>query len=221
MKSTKITIFVFAISLLVIAGFWIHESIGTSTSPQTGKVNQRLGKAAKLNPEKVSKNYKIGQVVDSLNNVYVYYNGKIGHVSGRNLASDGYNLGLKYQCVEFVKRYYYEHLNHKMPNSYGHAKDFFEPLVADGQINPERNLIQYHNPGSSMPKVNDLIVFKGTTFNKYGHVAIISKVLNDQIEIIQQNPGPLAHSRRNIDLFKKGRKWKIDNHLVLGWLRKH
>ncbi|MFA0963395.1 hypothetical protein AB9P05_16445 [Roseivirga sp. BDSF3-8] len=53
-------------------------------------------------------------------------------VSGRNLTPDGYNLGLKYQCGEFMKRYYYLHLNHKMPDSYGHARDFFNPsLKAD------------------------------------------------------------------------------------------
>jgi len=51
----------------------------------------------------------------------VYYNGSVGHVSGRNLVPDGYNPGLKYQCVEFVKRYYYQHLNHKIPDSYRHT----------------------------------------------------------------------------------------------------
>src|SRR5690554_6276683 len=68
--------------------------------------------------------FSIGQRIDSLNDVFVYYNGGVDHVSERNTTTDGYNIGLKYQCVEFVKRYYYEHLNHKMPDSYGHAKDF-------------------------------------------------------------------------------------------------
>lgn len=68
---------------------------------------------------------KIGMVVDEFNGVKVYYNGSISNVSGRNVAKDGYSLGLKYQCVEFIKRYYYERFNHKMPDSYGHAKDFF------------------------------------------------------------------------------------------------
>ena len=67
---------------------------------------------------------KVGQVVDQFNGVNVYYNGQISHVSGRNLTKDGYNLGQKYQCVEFIKRYYYERFKHKMPDSYGHAKDF-------------------------------------------------------------------------------------------------
>lgn len=54
--------------------------------------------------------YGIGQERDRLNGVVVYHNGGVDHSSGRNLSPDGYNLGIKYQCVEFVKRYYYQHL---------------------------------------------------------------------------------------------------------------
>ncbi len=164
--------------------------------------------------------YQIGQEIDSLNGVYVYYNGNVGNVSGRNTTADGYNLGLKYQCVEFVKRYYHEHLNHKMPDSYGHAKDFFDSSLKDGQKNTRRDLIQYTNRSRAKPKVDDLLVFSGTLFNKYGHVAIISKVSDTEIEIIQQNPGPYGPSRESFELVNEQGKWKIKNDHVLGWLRK-
>ena len=68
---------------------------------------------------------KRGEVVDSLNGVYVYHNGGVGQSSGRNTSADGYNIGIKYQCVEFVKRYYYAYYKLKMPDSYGIANDFF------------------------------------------------------------------------------------------------
>lgn len=164
--------------------------------------------------------YEVGDKVDSLNDVYVYYNSRVGNVSGRNLASDGYNLGLKYQCVEFVKRYYYEHYNHKMPDSYGHAKDFFSPGLADGALSSRRNLYQYTNPSKSKPKVGDLLVYAPTAFNKYGHVAIVSKVGEKKVEIIQQNPGSRAPSRVNFELKHSGGKWKIDKANIVGWLRK-
>ncbi len=167
-----------------------------------------------------AKSMEVGDKVDSLNGVYVYYNSSVGNVSGRNTAADGYNLGLKYQCVEFVKRYYYEHLNHKMPDSYGHAKDFFAKGVADGQWVKSRNLVQYTNPSSSKPKVNDLLVYGGTSFNKYGHVAIVSKVSDDKVEIIQQNPGASGPSRETYKLTQKDGKWKIEQGRALGWLRK-
>jgi len=162
----------------------------------------------------------VGEEIDQFNGVAVYYNGGVGNVEGRNLAPDGYNLGLKYQCVEFVKRYYFEHLNHKMPNSYGHAKDFFNRRLGDGQNNPDRNLIQYTNGSSTKPRVNDLLIFKATEFNSYGHVAIISAVSDDDIGIIQQNPGVSADSRENFKLQKLSGKWSIKNKRVLGWLRK-
>ncbi|MBE0424900.1 MAG: CHAP domain-containing protein [Lutibacter sp.] len=161
---------------------------------------------------------KIAQPIDSFNNVQVFYNGGFSKIHGRNVTPDGYNLGLKYQCVEFVKRYYFEHLNHKMPNSYGHAKDFFNGGVKDGGINKQRNLIQYRNPSRSKPKVNDLLIFSGSKSNKYGHVAIVSKVTGNRIEIIQQNVG--TTTRASLKLNNKNSKWNIVNSQVLGWLRK-
>ncbi|WP_299683243.1 CHAP domain-containing protein [uncultured Tenacibaculum sp.] len=163
--------------------------------------------------------YHIGQKVDSIDNVYVYYNGGVDNVTERN-TKDDYNLGLKYQCVEFVKRYYYEHYQHKMPDAYGHAKSFFDVDVSDGKINKRRNLIQYTNPSTLMPQKGDLIVFKGTLWNRYGHVAIISKVTETKVEIIQQNPGPFSSSREKIALINQNDNWKINNDRILGWLRK-
>ena len=133
--------------------------------------------------------YDVGQKIDSFNGVAVFYNGKIKNVHGRALTENGYNIGLKYQCVEFVKRYYYEALDHKMPNTYGHAKDFFISGLKDGQINTQRNLVQYTNPSESKPKKHDLIVYAETPYNKYGHVSIVSKVNDKRVEIIQQNAG--------------------------------
>ena len=156
--------------------------------------------------------YKVGDTVDSFNDVNVYYNGSVSNVKGRNLSKDNYNIGLKFQCVEFVKRYYYEHLNHKMPNSYGNAKDFYDVKLIDGEYNKDRNLTQYSNPSISKPKVNDLIVFGGTKYNSFGHVAIISKVKENEIEIIQQNPGKYGKSRATFELIKTN---SIPNKLSL------
>lgn len=190
--------------VLILFGFLILLTLGFLGS-----------KRINLNP-----NYEVGQKIDSLNGVIVYYNGGVGNVEGRKLAKDGYNLGLKYQCVEFVKRYYYEELNHKMPDSYGHAKDFFNPQLNDGQINSQRNLKQFKNTSKSKPKINDLVIYSGTSGNKYGHVAIVSSVTDNQVEIIQQNPGPFGSSREKYSLIKEDGKWLIDNDRILGWLRK-
>lgn len=164
--------------------------------------------------------YKTGQEIDSFNGVSVYYNGGVSQTFGRNITEDGYNLGYKYQCVEFVKRYYYEYLNHKMPDSYGNAKDFFNNNLEDGQLNKERNLVQFTNPSLEKPMINDILIFKGNIFNFYGHVAIVSDVNENEIEIIQQNAGLFGKTREKISLIKKDEKWFVDNKGVLGWLKK-
>ena len=169
--------------------------------------------------EQPSRTYVIGERLDSLNHVVVYYNGGMGNVSGRNTAPDGYNIGLRYQCVEFVKRYYYEYYKHKMPNAYGNAIDFFNKTLKDGELNADRDLIQYTNPSKSKPQVGDLIIMDATWTNEYGHVVIVSGVTDDEIEIIQQNAGNPDHPRDVYDLELNDGLWEIDNSRILGWLR--
>ena len=167
-----------------------------------------------------NRRYTVGQAIDSLNGVQVYYNGGVSNVTGRNLTEDNYNLGLKYQCVEFVKRYYYEHLHHKMPDASGNAKDFFDATLPDSTINPKRGLTQYRNPSTTMPAPDDLLIFSGSALNSYGHVAIIARVTENEIEIIQQNPGPYSPSREKLPLETINGKWHIRSERILGWLRK-
>jgi surface antigen len=169
---------------------------------------------------KNNKSRKIGEVVDSLNGVFVYENGSVTNVSGRNITKDNYNLGLKFQCVEFVKRYYYEHLNHKMPDSYGHAKDYFDKNLKDGERNRKRGLIQYSNGSKVKPKQDDIIILSPTIFNRYGHVAIVASISKDKLEVIQQNPGPFHGSRETYSIENVKGKWFVKNDRVLGWLRK-
>ncbi|WP_420211901.1 CHAP domain-containing protein [Burkholderia aenigmatica] len=165
-----------------------------------------------------------GEVVDQFNGVSVYFNGPTGHVDGRTVTADGYNLGLRWQCVEFVKRYYFERYGHRMPDSRGNAKDFFDSRLEDGELNAARGLIQYGNGGSGVPKVGDIVVFAPWMLNLYGHVAIVSRVETASIEIVQQNPGPFASSREQLVL-----RFDANGHVsvgsgrmlggdVLGWL---
>lgn len=173
-------------------------------------------KAETFNP---NKQFIVGQKLDSLNGVYVFYNGGVGHIGERNTSADGYNIGLKYQCVEFVKRYYYEYYHHKMPDSYGNAKDFFDVSLNDGALNIKRNLIQYTNPSKQKPQVGDLVIYDGHIGNRFGHVAIVSQVRENEIEIIQQNPGPFAPSRVLFSLDSSITGFKVSSERLLGWLR--
>lgn len=160
-----------------------------------------------------------GTQIDELNGVGIYYNGGVNQSHGRNLTASGYNLGIKYQCIEFVKRYYYERFGHQMPDSYGHAKTFFDQTLPDGALNKQRALLQYHNGSNTMPAPDDIIVYAPSLFNPYGHVAIVAQVNPYAVVIAQQNAGPVYSSREAIPLSLQDNRYRLGSGRVLGWLR--
>ena len=162
--------------------------------------------------------HRVGDAIDELHGVAIYYNGGIHATHGRNQTPDGYNLGIRYQCVEFVKRYYYERHGHRMPDSFGHARDFFEADIDDGGWNAKRGMVQHANGSPTKPAVGDLVVFRPWLFNPYGHVAIVAAVSNGFVEIGQQNPGPWGKTRAFYPLVSKAGGWCIGHRRILGWL---
>jgi surface antigen len=161
----------------------------------------------------------VGAAIDSFNGVKVHYNGAFSNISGRHISADGYNIGLKYQCVEFVKRYYLYVYKHKMPNSYGNAVDFFNKDLVDNSINIERGLKQYTNPSKYKPQVGDLLIYNSTESNPYGHVSIVSAIFENKIEVIQQNTGGPNSSRETFKLLFNNGLYFIKHDRILGFLR--
>jgi hypothetical protein len=158
----------------------------------------------------------IGDVIDEYNGVKVYYNGiNFAQSYGSNYGADSFYYGKKWQCVEFVKRYYHDYLHHTMPDGMGNAKDFFDKKLASGQLNKRRNLIQYTNGSNIKPSLNDILVFDGS----YGHVCIISAAGENEIEVVQQNI--FGKSRQTFQM-----KFENNSYLIgsskkpLGWLHK-
>lgn len=170
----------------------------------------------RINP---NSQHAVGEQLDELNGVAIYYNGGVNTVQGRNLSADGYNLGLRYQCVEFVKRYYFERHGHRMPDTYGHAKDFFDPTLSDGSLNAKRAMLQFHNGSTEQPQAEDLLVFAPSALNRYGHVAIIASTDANTLQIAQQNPGPFGRAREDFELNHRGGRWFIGESRAMGWLR--
>jgi uncharacterized SAM-binding protein YcdF (DUF218 family)/surface antigen len=160
---------------------------------------------------------EVGEVTDEYKGVKVYNNGrKYTENHGKNYSEDGYYYGYKWQCVEYIKRFYYDALGHEMPNVYGHAKDFFNVELDQGELNKDRNLYQYKNGGNMKPQVDDLIVFNDTT---YGHIGIVSEVGEDYIEIVQQNI--YIKPREKFTLTEeKGCFFVGSSRKPAGWLRK-
>jgi|TARA_R110000822_G_scaffold6851_25_gene28747 surface antigen len=133
--------------------------------------------------------------------VNIYKN--INPPTERSVSEDGYNYGKPWQCVEFVKRFYHVKLDHKMPNTWGHAISFYNPNIKSGKLNKDRGLVQYKNNGKETPEKYDLIVIKSGV---YGHVAIVDSYKNGYVTIAQQN------TRKRKQTIKL-------NQAVVGWLR--
>lgn len=197
---------------------------GSATKPQKARSTKKTTIAPKNRNSVASKIFdkttNFDTPIDVHNGVGIYFNGQVKNVHGRHVTKDGYNLGLKYQCVEFVKRYYYEHLNHKMPDSYGHARDFFNRNLYNGQYNRTRGLSQYINGAGHKPMPDDLIIYAPNQYNPYGHVAIVAHVSSNEVHIVQQNPGPNNPSRDSYPLEKVNDRWKVLHKDIVGWLRK-
>lgn len=159
---------------------------------------------------------KVGREIDSYKGVPVHYNGANYTKSyGKNYSKDGYYYGQKWQCVEYIKRFYYEAKGHRMPDVMGNARDFFDPSLEQGVLNKKRGLVQFKNGGDERPQADDLLVFNDT---KYGHVAIITKVSDKELEVIQQNIYGKPRDRYKIS-FKNGQYTIGDKRKPAGWLR--
>ncbi len=180
-----------------------------------GMTKEQLSDYKKIEEAKI-KLPAVGEIIDDFNEVMVLYNGNVEHTDGRHYATDGYCYGLKWQCVEFVKRYYHQVFNHKLPNPWGHAIDFFQPGLYDSAYNRDRGLHQYKNGSVTRPRVHDILVFGRTDDNPFGHVAIISDVKDNAIEIVQQNCS--LRSRLLISMTRENGEYRLRNSRILGWL---
>ena len=161
---------------------------------------------------------RVGKVLDSYRGIVVYDNGLLYFRSyGKHYGQNGYYYGQKWQCVEFIKRFFYDAKGHKMPDVMGHAKSFFDDTLSDGALNPRRSLIQYRNGSTEKPRPDDLLVFTDT---KYGHVGIVTDTEDATIAIIQQNI--LFHTRQRLSLVvTNGHYFVTTPRTPAGWLRKY
>lgn len=162
-------------------------------------------------------NPDVGTVIDNYNGVPIYYNGFFTNTNGRNVTADGYNLGLKWQCIEFVKRYYYEIYNHKMPYSFGNAKEFFDESLGDQEYNEARDMLQFRNTRRHKPQVDDLIIYGASDENPFGHMGIISSIDDGKIIMVQQNMG--TKTRQELILAEYEGIYTIADFNIKGWLR--
>lgn len=99
--------------------------------------------------------------------------------------------GNQFQCVEYVKRFYYQALGvTRALNWTGNAIDFYYSASSDvydengfRRAN-NKMLTAFPNGSSTAPQPNDILVFGG---HGVGHVAIVSSVTSTDVTIFEQN----------------------------------
>ena len=79
MKTKRPLYFLIAIFILGYAALWSFKNFNFNTD------------------------FEVGQKIDSLDGIFVYYNGGVDNVSERNTTADGYNLGFKISMCRVCK----------------------------------------------------------------------------------------------------------------------
>ncbi len=147
-----------------------------------------------------------GVEIGSYKGVNAYSNGNTHGVNGPYK-----EYGYQFQCVEYVNRFYVKALGWKNMRGSGDGGNYFGNAASKGlEANP--------NNGSISPQPDDLLTFSG---GGYGHVAIITEVGDDYVNIIEQNWSRNSATRK-LKLTVDNGKYYISPtgvYQVQGWLR--
>jgi surface antigen len=154
-----------------------------------------------------------GTAFGTVNGVTVYSNGASPSYASNSYNTVGtINTGMKWQCVEFVNRYYLQVYGMNIRIAGTDAWQYYGTAS-------QRGLVAYANNGNIAPQVGDLLCISGNT---YGHVAIVTEVGANYIKVAQQNVGNGAHIQFSFS--KSGNNVNATNlgagYTVQGWLRK-
>ncbi|OWY21865.1 hypothetical protein B6N25_08410 [Sphingobacteriales bacterium TSM_CSS] len=155
-----------------------------------------------------------GTVSATFNGVAAKLNCPVGSLNtfGYNYDS-GINTGYRWQCVEYVNRYYYMIYNMDLKSTpmYGNAAGYYT-YTNHASI----GLLKYANGGSVPPQVGDMIV---STSQTYGHIAIVTSVTSTTVGIIDQNFS--SNSARTLTRSGNTVAGFSTSYTVAGWIRKN
>jgi hypothetical protein len=115
-------------------------------------------------------------LLGSYSGVNIYSNGSTSFASNDYNYYNNTNTGMKWQCVEYVNRYYLIVYNKNIRIPGTNAVDYYSTAS-------QRMLYCYSNNSNVAPIVGDILCFGGGL----GHVAIIREVGSNYVKIAQQN----------------------------------
>ena len=138
---------------------------------------------------------------------------------------NGIYTGLKYECVEFVRRWLIIVYGITF-DSVDHAKDIYNLNHFLNILNP-RNKIKIKKciNGSDKISFGDLVIWTNQgEFKEHGHVAVVVKIKNNQVYIAEQNTTNKSWNGK-----KYSRKLLFNNNIlvdreypdtkIIGWIQ--
>ena len=126
----------------------------------------------------------------------------------------GLSKNWKYQCKEYVNRFYKDIMGIDTSKWAGSAGEYYATASAKG-------LDAYPNGGDTSPQPNDILTFSG---GPYGHVAIITWVDDKSVKVVEQNfnrDTAYATLKRNGNTIQNHITSTGITYTVQGWLRKN
>ena len=163
---------------------------------------------------------EFGKVLGSVDNVIAYSSGKMKLLQYKNNYINNIYTGFKWQCVEYARRYMIICMNLTFENI-DNAYEIFNIKYFISLKNNQKIPVQkYINGSPYIPVKNSLLIWKPSSDNINGHVAVIVKVNSDSIEIAEQNYKNIKWKNnysRKIKL-KYNNGYYIDDMNIIGWI---
>lgn len=168
-----------------------------------------------------------GTEIGSSHGVVAYSNENTQYISHETNECSGIFSGMKWQCVEYARRFLQKILGMTFESVYG-AKDIWflnhaTPLD-DGTPIPFEAVP--NGSSKALPNIGDLIIYPVSESSPYGHVAAVVKVDCGLVYLAEQNwnnciwPGDGSYSRAlQIEKNSKG-FYELNDHCgleILGW----
>ena len=124
--------------------------------------------------------------------------------------------GIKWECVEYVRRWYIKIFNITFP-SIKDAVDIWNiPYAYDPVTKKKFRFDSIMNGTNAEPVVGDILVFTQNEFYPYGHVAIITRLTQDYVYLAEQNIDDTVWNKPYSRKIKR-RVDTIVDPFVLGW----
>ena len=133
------------------------------------------------------------------------------HMGKKGSRYEGMRYGIKYECVEYARRYYM-HVFGVTFKDVDNAIDLFQlSTMKDIETNKRIPVKSIRNTSYELPEPGDLIIWKADgPYEITGHVAVAVRVISPTtVQVAEQN-GPTANGLRNVH---------IHHPRIIGWLR--